>query len=107
MLSEAAWERARRIGVVLQPLCIPAAAVVASEYCRARQAADIAFGRHVTNPALNFAPAETYSDASVAAMHDRMRRLLATTSPAGHNTVLAGTTIRSRRRAGSTRSRWA
>lgn len=90
MLSEAGWQEARGIGAAFVALRIPVAAVLSSEYCRAWQTADLAFGRHVKTPALNFERAETYDPAQVAAMRARIRPLLGTLPPAGHNTVIVG-----------------
>jgi broad specificity phosphatase PhoE len=90
MLSEAGWREARAIGAGFAALGIPVAAVISSEYCRAWQTADLAFGRHVKDPALNFEKAETYTEAQLRAMRDRVRPLLATMPPRGHNTVLVG-----------------
>jgi broad specificity phosphatase PhoE len=90
MLSEAGWRDARAIGGAFARLAIPVGDVVASEYCRAWQTADLAFGRYVKNPALNFEPAEKYTASQNAAMRARMRALLAAPPPAGKNTVLVG-----------------
>lgn len=90
MLGEEGWQQARALGAAFQRLRIPVGEVVSSEYCRAWQTADLAFGRHRKDAALNFEPAEEYSEAQRAAMRDRLRPLLAAAPPAGRNTVLVG-----------------
>lgn len=90
MLSEAGWQQARAIGAAFRRLRIPVDQVVSSEYCRAWQTADLAFGRHRRNAALNFEPAEDYSDAQMAAMRNRVRPLLSARPRPGTNTILVG-----------------
>lgn len=90
MLSEAGWQEARDIGAAFVTHRIPVGAVYSSEYCRAWQTADLAFGRYVTTPALNFEPAADYTPAQEAAMRDRVRPLLSAPPVAGYNTVLVG-----------------
>ena len=90
MLSEKGWQDAKAIGAAFSRLRIPVGDVVTSEYCRAWQTAEIAFGRHVTNAAMNFEPAEDYSTRQTRAMRFRMRPLLAALPAAGTNTVLVG-----------------
>jgi phosphohistidine phosphatase SixA len=89
-LSEAGWREARAIGAAFTVHQIPVGKVISSEYCRAWQTADLAFGRHVKSPALNFEPAEEYSDTQIAAMRDRTRPYLATLPETGFNTVIVG-----------------
>lgn len=89
-LSEQGWRDAKAIGTAFANLRIPVAQVISSEYCRAWQTAEIAFGRHVKNPALNFEPAENYSEAQEKAMRERVRPLLAQTPPPGLNIVIVG-----------------
>jgi broad specificity phosphatase PhoE len=90
MLSEAGWRQARALGEAFRRLNIPVGEVISSEYCRAWQTADLAFGRYSKDAALNFEPAEDYTDAQKAAMRDRVRRLLSAAPLAGRNTVLVG-----------------
>ena len=89
-LSEAGWQQARAIGKAFEALRIPVGEVFSSEYCRAWQTADLAFGRHQKTPDLNFEPAENYSDGQIAAMRDRMASQLAAVPKDGSNTVLVG-----------------
>lgn len=90
MLSEMGWRQARDIGAAMASLRIPIAEVYASEYCRAWQTADLAFGRHVKDPALNFEPAEDYTPEQVTRMRDRLAPMLAASPPASFNTVIVG-----------------
>jgi broad specificity phosphatase PhoE len=90
MLSEAGWQQARAIGAAFRRLGIPVGEVISSEYCRAWQTADLAFGRYAQNAALNFEPAEDYTPEQEAAMRERMRPLLGAVPRAGLNTVLVG-----------------
>jgi phosphohistidine phosphatase SixA len=76
VLSEAGWSDARRIGKALQDLDLDIVEVISSEYCRAWQTADLAFGAYTKNAALNFEPAETYTDAQFSDMRDRVTPLL-------------------------------
>jgi len=89
-LSEAGWHEAKEIGAAFALHQIPVAQVVSSEYCRAWQTADLAFGRYVKNGDLNFAPAEEYSEEQIAMMRERVRPHLAAEPPAGFNLVLVG-----------------
>lgn len=90
MLSEAGWQEARAIGAAILRLGIPVGEVISSEYCRAWQSADLAFGRYRKAAALNFEPAEDYTDAQRAAMRARLRPLLSALPLPGRNTVLVG-----------------
>lgn len=89
MLSEAGWHDAKAIGAAFKALSIPVGDVISSEYCRAWQTADLAFGTYSKNPDLNFEPAEEYTDAQTAAMRDRTVPHLSAI-PANGNTVLVG-----------------
>ena len=89
-LSAAGWQEARVLGAAFTAHAIPVAAVRSSEYCRAWQTADLAFGRHLPTADLNFQPAETYTEAQLQVMRDGMHRHLAMVPPAGFNTILVG-----------------
>lgn len=69
---------------------IPVGDVIASQYCRAWQTADIAFGRHKKNPKLNFLPFEDYTEAQVEEMKSNVMPLLSRRPPSGKNTVIVG-----------------
>ena len=89
-LSEAGWQQARAIGQAFDQLQIPVGEVYSSEYCRAWQTADLAFGHYQKIPDLNSEPAEDYSDEQIAAMRARMTPCLAIQPSDGVNTVLVG-----------------
>jgi phosphohistidine phosphatase SixA len=89
-LSAQGWADARAIGAAFQALRIPVGEVLSSQYCRAWQTAEIAFGRAVQTPALNFEKAEKYTDAQTEAMKKRVVPLLAKAPSAGFNTVIVG-----------------
>jgi phosphohistidine phosphatase SixA len=90
MLSRAGWEQARAIGAAFTALAIPVGQVYSSEYCRAWQTADLAFGRHETDARLNFLPFEEYTDAQVAQMRTNVMPLLTAAPASGKNTVIVG-----------------
>lgn len=89
-LSEAGWQQARAIGAAFERLRIPVGKVYSSEYCRAWQTADLAFGRYQKTPDLNFEPAEEYTDEQIASMRGRMTPYLVARPDEGLNTVLVG-----------------
>jgi phosphohistidine phosphatase SixA len=90
MLSEYGWQQARTIGTAFEAMAIPVGDVYSSEYCRAWQTADLAFGRHAKDPALNFEPAEAFTEAQVATMRENVMPFLTTPPAAGTNTVIVG-----------------
>jgi broad specificity phosphatase PhoE len=90
VLSEEGWHQARAIGTAIAQLNIPVGDVIASQYCRAWQSADLAFGRYRKDAALNFEPAENYAPEQVAAMRDRVLPLLTAPIAAGTNLVVVG-----------------
>jgi phosphohistidine phosphatase SixA len=90
MLSEAGWKEAKKIGALFKRQDIPVHKVISSEYCRAWQTADLAFGEYEKSADLNFEPAEDYTEEQTKAMRDRMVPLLSKAPEAGSNTVLVG-----------------
>lgn len=90
VLSEAGWHQAREIGAAMQALDVPVGEVVASQYCRAWQTADLAFGRYRKDAALNFEPAEDYTPEQITAMRDRVLPLLTAPTADGANLVIVG-----------------
>lgn len=90
MLSEAGWQQARTIGKAFQDLKIPVGQVYSSEYCRAWQTADLAFGRYEKRAALNFPPAEDYTEAQVNQMREAVMPMLTAPPASGTNTVIVG-----------------
>jgi phosphohistidine phosphatase SixA len=89
-LSESGWKEARAIGKAFEKHGIPVGDVISSEYCRAWQTADLAFGRYSQNSDLNFEPAEEYTDEQFAAMRERVTPHLSKAPDSGMNTVLVG-----------------
>lgn len=89
-LSQVGWQQARAIGQSFQSLQIPVAQVYSSEYCRAWQTADLAFGRFQKTSALNFPPSEEYTDAQVQQMRNAVMPLLTAVPAQGTNTVIVG-----------------
>lgn len=87
-LSEEGWHDARLIGAGFDILNIPIGAVHSSQYCRAWQTADLAFGRYEQSADFNFEPFEEYTDEQMAAMRDRVAPHLATVPSPGANTVI-------------------
>ena len=90
VLSEAGWKQAKAIGNAFRKLNIPVGDVISSQYFRAWQTADLAFGKYEKNPALNFEPAEDYTAEQMAAMRDRVMPLVTAMPADGVNTILVG-----------------
>lgn len=89
-LSDKGWQEAMLIGASFDALSIPVGAVYSSEYCRAWQTAELAFGRSVRLEELNFEPAEEYTDEQMETMRARVLPLLQTKPLTGTNTVFVG-----------------
>ncbi|PZD73041.1 hypothetical protein C1752_02722 [Acaryochloris thomasi RCC1774] len=89
-LSEAGWQDALAIGAAFKEKAIPVDQVVSSQYCRAWQTANLAFGKYEKNPALNFLPFEDYTEAQVEQMKTNVMPLLTAVPSAGMNTVIVG-----------------
>ncbi len=89
-LSEKGWKQARMIGAAFEKAQIPVGEVVSSEYCRAWQTADLAFGKYKKDSALNFAKAEEYTDEQVKQMADGIMPYLTTKPAAGVNNIVVG-----------------
>lgn len=89
-LSAAGVVDANSIGEGFEAQNIPVGDVIASDYCRAWKGANIAFGRYVRDPRLNFLPFEEYTDAQVEQMKTTVTPLLIATPQTGKNTVIFG-----------------
>ncbi len=89
VLSAVGWAQAKSIGDAITALEIPVGDVISSEYCRAWQTADLAFGRFEMTNKLNFAPAEDYTDADIAMMRDGVTPLISQVPETG-NLVIVG-----------------
>ena len=85
-LSNAGREQARAIGAAVRALQIPLGRVAASEYCRTRETAELAFGAFEDEPDLTGFPEE--SDPTYDERVRRTKELLAAPPPDGGNTVL-------------------
>ncbi len=89
-LSEDGWKQAQEIGEAFKDLNIPVGKVYSSEYCRAWQTADLAFGKYETTSDLNFFPAEEYTDEQMATMNEAVKPYLIQIPSTGENTVIVG-----------------
>lgn len=89
-LSTSGFEQAGDIRVGFTESKIPVAEVIASQYCRAWQTADLAFGRSERLADLNFPPSEEYDAAQVEQMKQALTPLLTTEPPRGKNNVIVG-----------------
>ena len=90
VLSETGWQQARTIGAAFQKLSIPVGEVISSQYCRAWQTADLAFGKYEKNADLNFPPAEEYTEEQVVQMREGVMPLLTAVPESGTNKVIVG-----------------
>ena len=89
-LSELGWAQAKAIGAAIAAHNIPVGEVATSQYCRAWQTADLAFGHYDKTAALNFEKAETYSAEQTMKMRDNVLRLLTKQPKPQTNTVIVG-----------------
>ena len=62
--------------------------MIASDYCRAWQTAELAFGRYKKDSNLNFLPFEDYTDQQVEQMKANVTPLLIAVPAEGQNTVI-------------------
>ncbi len=90
MLSEKGWQQARKIGMSFQSLQIPVDKVYSSEYCRAWQTADLAFGRYQKDARLNFLPKAEYEEADTLQMRKAVMPLLTAIPAQGKNNIIVG-----------------
>jgi phosphohistidine phosphatase SixA len=89
-LSSKGWEQAKAIGAGFRKSQIPVGTVLASEYCRAWQTADLAFGTFKRTSALNFVKSEEYDAAQRLQMKTAVMPLLTAMPAPGKNNVLVG-----------------
>ena len=78
------------IGTAIASLNIPIESVTSSQYCRAWQTADLAFGTYQKSAALNFEKAETYTPAQIQRMRRNVTPLLKAPNDPQKNTVIVG-----------------
>ena len=89
-LTEKGRAQARTIGEAFRALELPVGEVLASEYCRTRQTADLAFGHFEPDPDLTGFPNE--GEPGFARRVAATRALLGHEPPPGQNTVLVAHT---------------
>jgi phosphohistidine phosphatase SixA len=89
-LNNVGIQQSKDVGLAFTAKKIPVGEVITSEYCRAWKTADLAFGKHLKNPKLNFLPFEDYTDAQVQEMKANVMPLLTAVPKAGKNTILVG-----------------
>ena len=89
-LDDLGKKQAKEIGEAFKKLEIPVGDVVASEYCRAYNTADLAFGRYEKNSKLNFEPAEDFTDEQIETMKNNITPMLETMPAEGMNNVIVG-----------------
>lgn len=90
VLSEEGWAQAKAIGAAVKAAAIPVGEVLSSQYCRAWQTADLAFGTYTKLSSLNFEKAESYTDEQSATMRANVMPLLLAPVDAGTNRVIVG-----------------
>ena len=81
---------AKLIGEGIKTAGIPVGDVISSEYCRAYNTAELAFGRHTKNPDLNFLPCVECTPEDYQKYSDRLSPLLSQIPEDGTNTFLVG-----------------
>ncbi|MBF2014189.1 MAG: histidine phosphatase family protein [Rivularia sp. T60_A2020_040] len=90
MLSETGWKQAKTIGYGFRKYTIPFDQVISSQYCRAWQTADLAFGKYEKNADLNFPKAEDYTPEQTAQMKAQLTPMLTAVPAKATNTVIVG-----------------
>ncbi len=81
---------ATMIGEGIKAADIPVGDVISSEYCRAYNTADLAFGRYTKNSNLNFLPCVECTPDQYQEYAMRLQPLMSAKPEAGTNTVLVG-----------------
>lgn len=97
-LSAAGRQQATSIGLALRTLGVPIGSVLASPFCRCRDTAQLAFGRHVVDRDLYFAIGVDATER--ARLAQALKRLLSTPMPRGMNNVLVSHTANLQEAAG-------
>lgn len=87
-LNETGREDARNIGAQFSRLRIPLGQVLSSEFCRCRETAQLAFGRHIVDPRLTGVSRSAEAAERRKAATAALKQMLATSPAAGVNTVL-------------------
>ena len=81
---------AEMIGQGIKAAGIPVGDVISSEYCRAYNTADLAFGRYTKNSNLNFLPCVECTPEQYQEYAMRLQPLMSAKPEAGKNTFLVG-----------------
>jgi phosphohistidine phosphatase SixA len=89
-LSSVGRLEATQIGNSLRNHEVPIGSVISSEYCRAIDTAQLSFGEHKTNKALNFLPCEVCTESDNSTYRERLLPLLSQSVDQGNNLVLVG-----------------
>ena len=89
-LSDAGKKDAKDIGEGVKAAGIPIGDVISSEYCRAYNTADLAFGTYTKDSNLNFLPCVECSPEDYKQYAERLSPLMSAQPEAGKNTFLVG-----------------
>ena len=89
-LSAAGKQEAKVIGQGVKQARIPVGQVISSDYCRAYNTAQLAFGRYTKNSNLNFLPCVECTPEEYREYAARVSPLLSAKPAAGTNTFLVG-----------------
>ena len=89
-LSPEGKKEARQIGAGVKAARIPVGQVISSDYCRAYNTAQLAFGKYSKNSNLNFLPCVDCTPADYKEYARRVSPLLSAKPAAGTNTFLVG-----------------
>ena len=89
-LSDEGKADAKQIGEGIKAAGIPVGDVISSDYCRAYNTADIAFGTYTKNSNLNFLPCVECTPKDYEEYAARVSPLLSAKPEAGKNTFLVG-----------------
>ena len=89
-LSDDGKADAKLIGEGIKTAGIPVGDVISSEYCRAFNTAELAFGKHTKDSNLNFLPCVECTAEDYKTYAERVSPLLSATPKEGTNTFLVG-----------------
>ncbi len=89
-LSADGKAEAKQIGEGVKAANIPVGDVISSDYCRAYNTADLAFGKYTKNSNLNFLPCVDCTPADYKEYAARVSPLLSAKPESGKNTFLVG-----------------
>ncbi len=87
-INSTGFRDANRIGKFFNDQKIPVGRVLASQFCRSWQSADLAFGRHETINALTILPAKDYSAEQNAVMKAGVMPFIAVAPATGTNVIV-------------------